>query len=263
MKILISTAFLMFTTYLQGQVNAYSLEEALNSPKETESLILSGVNNFPVEILELSNLRVLIIENSEISFPVDISKLAHLDRLEVSACQSFPYGINHIRTLKTLVIAGGLFDSIKLEEASQISVNKLVISNLYRTSKVPENWNEITCDSLEIAFFNDLNDFGEIRTCRNLRYLNIYRCNNRILPACLFQPEKLEYLTIQAMNIDSTVATEVISLKTIHLIDCAVECQIILEEWQSFQIVIEQAVGLREDCKSIMQTRKNIIFKSL
>ncbi len=109
-----------------------SLEDALKAPTKVYRLDLShnGLSDFPMEILQFTNLQTLNLSNNGIEkIPAEISKLSKLQRLNLATngLKKLPAELSSLKHLKLLDVSQNQFLTSELTRVKgalpQVSVN--------------------------------------------------------------------------------------------------------------------------------------------
>jgi len=107
-----------------------SISEAMKSPSEVYKLDLSHkkLNQFPVEVFQMPNLKVLILKRNKIeSVPSEIGLLSNLEVLDLSANRIavVPSEIGALRSLKQLILNRNYISSLPDEISTLVNLEFL------------------------------------------------------------------------------------------------------------------------------------------
>jgi Leucine-rich repeat (LRR) protein len=257
----LATLILAFTSYTQDEDEyAYSLEDALLRPERIKVLFISDHSKFPEKLLELTNLETLTLQNCSIAFPIGISALNKLSKLNINQCYSFPAGTHNIPHLKELNFSNNNFESINKEEATKLDIEKMNFNGLLNEhAYVPENWQLIHADSIEFSFFDDLEQLKDIIFSPEVSYLRIFQSPSSSLPEFFFQIKPLRTFVVEGIKITELVVSENYSLDTFILTGSNLAC-VPFEKLTMIRRVEVKGPKLNEDCRSRALSYPNVLI---
>lgn len=126
-QLILFTTFLFFSFQLNAQCEeCKSFEEALKDPKKVTSLKINSrvdgihLDEIPIEIGQLVNLKVLYLSDQEISsIPPEIEKLQKVRVISFAGCQltELPDEIYKLKKLREIILLSNEFSE---EQAAEI-----------------------------------------------------------------------------------------------------------------------------------------------
>ncbi|MCU0440540.1 MAG: SMI1/KNR4 family protein [Raineya sp.] len=214
--------------------------------KNLKKLVFSrnALEKFPMEILDFEQLRILDLSMTPIiEIPDEIKKLKNLKQLKLNYNYTLdlPEGLAELKNFEKLL----MFYSYKLEKIPAVipkikSLKSLHLSHCQELQSLSESIEQL--ENLEHLYLNDCpklnnlpDNFGKLK---NLKSLFIGSTGIQKLPESFKELEKLEYLAIDAENVDMTDLVEKIKcLPNLHYLK--ISAQLEYPETLSFLISIK------------------------
>ncbi len=186
----------------------FSIESALENTKDATILNLSGQDllEIPKEILQLTNLKTLLLNNNQIKeIPPFLGALQNLEVLDLDSnlIRSLPSEIGSLKKLKRLDISNNEIDQVPASFENLQNLETLYLQ-FNKFTFLPQKILQLkNLKSLDISY-NRLSDLGEnIGNLSNLTYLNAQNNKLSLIPESLFTLSKLSYLDLGHNNISS------------------------------------------------------------
>jgi len=196
------------------------------------------IKNFPIEVLQYEQLKVLILnreydKKSKLTLPHNIEKLTQLKSLQLAYCQlsSLPVEIGQLKNLQSLDLGGNELSNLPAEIGQLKNLQSLHLSS-NELSNLPAEIGQLNnLQFLEIrgALFNDFGGEGiiirgiielpvEIGQLKNLQTLGLSFNRLSALP-----PEIGELKNLQALDLSfnrlSALPPEIRSMKSLKELD--------------------------------------------
>lgn len=205
---------------LQIEDSLYKSIFYTSNRKIIKLIIWHNFEEFPLEILQLDNLKVLgLFETCITQIPDNISKLSELEILYIdSECdfESLPTSIGDFKHLSELSIGSPALKSIP---PTIVELKKIERLNIGKLTHFPISILELESLKTLILQKNLFENIpSEISNLKNLEYLDLSFCNLKSLPEDLGKLKSLKILYLNNNNF-SNLPESILELKNLELLD--------------------------------------------
>lgn len=183
---------------LEKQLNFLGFK-ALDGKVTHLSIFEVKLNNFPIEIFKLSNLKSLSLSDVNINtIPEEIINLNLLEKLDLSYnnIEKLPETIGKLTTLKSLYLSGNRLKKIPDSISSLTSLRELVLTeNVDLTNLSPTIWDLKNLEYLDLNLTDIKYIPDDIGNLTNLKVLGL-ELSLKTLPLTLRNLDKLEVIEL-------------------------------------------------------------------